>query len=134
MDYCKSVSLSVLHGGFKCIFLSSRKQSWFDNHRKFLPQDHPFRKNKTSFIKNKIVVKVAPPLKSGTEILREIESLEIKKVTKLDVEKTNQATCKHCGWKKISIFWDLPYWSLNLIRHNIDVSILNRMYLTMYLT
>ena len=42
---------------------------------------HPFRKNKTSFIKNKIVVKVAPPIKSGTKILREIESLGIKKVT-----------------------------------------------------
>ena len=44
----------------------SRKQSWFDNHHKFLPQDYPFRKNKTSFIKNKIVVKVTPPTKSGT--------------------------------------------------------------------
>ena len=31
----------------------SRKQSWFDNHRKFLPQDHQFRKNKTSFIQKK---------------------------------------------------------------------------------
>ena len=99
----------------------SRKQSWFDNHRKFLPQDHPFRKNKTSFIKNKIVVKVAPPVKSGTKILREIESLGIKKVTKLDVEETNRATCKHCGWKKRSIFLDLPYWSSNFIRHNLDI-------------
>ena len=47
--------------------------------------------------------------------------MEIKKITELDVEETNRATCKHCGWKKRSIFWDLPYWSSNLIRHNLDV-------------
>ena len=27
----------------------------------------------------------------------------------------------HHNWTKRSIFWDLPYWKSNLIRHNIDV-------------
>ena len=26
-----------------------------------------------------------------------------------------------CGYRKWSIFWDLPYWSTNLICHNLDV-------------
>jgi hypothetical protein len=25
------------------------------------------------------------------------------------------------NWKKRSIFWDLPYWKDNLLRHNLDV-------------
>jgi len=24
-------------------------------------------------------------------------------------------------WKKISMFWDLPYWKNNLLKHNLDV-------------
>ena len=27
----------------------------------------------------------------------------------------------HHNWTKKSIFWELPYWKSNLIRHNIDV-------------
>ncbi|WMV19708.1 hypothetical protein MTR67_013093, partial [Solanum verrucosum] len=45
----------------------------------------------------------------------------IRKVTELDAEEVNRRICKSCGWKKQSIFWDLPYWSSNMIRHNLDV-------------
>ena len=38
------------------------KTSWFNNHRKFLPLDHQFRKNRKSFLKGNIVAKVAPPI------------------------------------------------------------------------
>ena len=31
----------------------SRKTSYFDCHRQFLPQDHPYRRNKKTFIKKK---------------------------------------------------------------------------------
>ncbi|WMV51630.1 hypothetical protein MTR67_045015 [Solanum verrucosum] len=47
--------------------------------------------------------------------------LKEAKVTDLDVEEVNKRLCKSCGWKKRSIFWDLPYWSSNMIRHNLDV-------------
>ena len=51
------------------------KQLWFDNHRKFFQLEHPFRMNKSSFIRNKTATKVAQPIKSGYEILNEIEQL-----------------------------------------------------------
>ncbi|XP_039123357.1 uncharacterized protein LOC120259972 [Dioscorea cayenensis subsp. rotundata] len=35
--------------------------------------------------------------------------------------KWNAPICKSSGWHKRSIFWDLPYWTTNLIRHNLDV-------------
>ncbi|XP_019256400.1 PREDICTED: uncharacterized protein LOC109234800 [Nicotiana attenuata] len=97
------------------------KQSWFDNHRKFLPLDHPYRNNRNSFRKNKVVRTHPPPIRSGDDILKEINELGLKKVTELGADIVNGKISKFSGWKKRSIFWDLPYWSTNLIRHNLDV-------------
>ncbi|XP_031116582.1 uncharacterized protein LOC116020237 [Ipomoea triloba] len=112
--YCmdKSDAFTLKHSG---------KQSWFDNHWKFLPANHPFRKNKTAFFKNKAITTEAPLVWSGYDILAEIETLGLKKVTKLDAAEVNRLISKTCGWKKRSIFWDLPYWSSHLVRHNLDV-------------
>ncbi|CAH9068666.1 unnamed protein product [Cuscuta europaea] len=97
------------------------KISWFDNHRKFLPQNHPFRRNKSKFIKNRVEMRLPPPVKSGSEILKEIEEYGLLKVTESDADDVNKACSKVCGWRKRSIFWDLPYWKTYLIRHNLDV-------------
>ena len=58
-----------------CILNMSGKQSWFDNHRKFLELDHPYRRNKSAFLKNKIVKVSAPPFRSSSEILSIIDHL-----------------------------------------------------------
>ncbi|KAJ8755630.1 hypothetical protein K2173_022225 [Erythroxylum novogranatense] len=71
------------------------KISWFDNHKKFLPTDHPFRRNKYKFRKNRTVNTPPPLITFGEDVLQEIEEL--------------------------GIFWDLPYRKTNLIRHNLDV-------------
>ncbi|XP_015158428.1 uncharacterized protein [Solanum tuberosum] len=97
------------------------KTTWFDNHRMFLDQNHPFRSDRKNFLKGHIVTRLPPPLRSGQEILNQICELGIRKVTELDAEEVNKRICKSCGWKKRSIFWDLPYWSSNMIRHNLDV-------------
>ncbi|XP_049378019.1 uncharacterized protein LOC125842742 [Solanum stenotomum] len=97
------------------------KQSWFDNHRKFLPLNHPYRKDKSSFRKNRVVTMQPTPFRSGEDVLKEIEELGLKKVTKLGADIINRRISRFSGWKKRSIFWDLPYWSTNLIRHNLDV-------------
>ena len=48
---------------------SGQKTSWFDNHRKFLTREHPFRHNKNAFIKHRIEMSAAPPIKTGAQIL-----------------------------------------------------------------
>ena len=100
---------------------NGKKQSWFDNHRKFLPAGHPFRRNKYAFRRNRMVMTPAPELRSGVDILREIDELGLVKVTELGSDEINGRISKISGWRKRSIFWDLPYWSTNLIRHNLDV-------------
>ena len=57
------------------------KISWFDNHRKFLLPNHPFRRNKQRFLKNKVVLAPPPRNRSGEDILQEIEELRLMKVT-----------------------------------------------------
>ena len=58
MEQLQAFMLS--HGG---------KTSWFDNHRKFLCDDHPFRRNKNCFRKNVTEMSLALPIKIGEQIL-----------------------------------------------------------------
>ena len=59
---------------------SGRKTSWFDNHRKFLTHEHPFRRNKNAFIKNRTEMSPSPPIKTGAQILQEIDNLGVRRV------------------------------------------------------
>ncbi|KAK1361057.1 hypothetical protein POM88_045531 [Heracleum sosnowskyi] len=84
---------NLSHGG---------KTTWFDNHRKFLPTNHPFRKNKNWFTKGKTVSESAPPIRTGEDVLQEIESLGLMKITELGSDEHNAKIMKtyKCGWKK----------------------------------
>ncbi|XP_074356714.1 uncharacterized protein LOC141696477 [Apium graveolens] len=99
------------------------KTTWFDNHRKILPSNRPFRKNKNWFTKGKTVTASAPPVRIGEDAFQEIEALGLMKVTELGSDEHNARIIKayNCGWKKRSIFWDLSYWRTLSIRHNLDV-------------
>ncbi|KAL3643719.1 hypothetical protein CASFOL_014534 [Castilleja foliolosa] len=99
----------------------SKKQSWFDNHRKFLYCDHKFHRNRHKFTKGRVIKTPKLTVRSGTEILADIEKLNLRKVTEEDAMSINAQISKTTGWRKKSIFWDLPYWSTNMIRHNLDV-------------
>ncbi|KAK1397248.1 hypothetical protein POM88_007111 [Heracleum sosnowskyi] len=76
---------NLSHGG---------KTTWFDNHRKFLHTNHPFRKNKNWFTKGKTVTESAPPVRTCEDVLEEIESLGLMKVTELGSDEHNART-KH---------------------------------------
>lgn len=63
-----------------------------------------------------------PETRSGEEILYQIDALGLVKVTEdYDEINKNASNRSGSGWKKRSIFWDLPYWKDLLIRHNLDV-------------
>ncbi|CAH9117021.1 unnamed protein product [Cuscuta epithymum] len=100
---------------------NGKKMSWFDNHRKFLPLDHSFRRNKSKFTRNRVEMGPPPPIKSGSQILQEIDEFGLLNVIEDDAEEVNKECSNICGWRKRSIFWDLPYWKTNVIRHNLDI-------------
>lgn len=100
---------------------SGRKHSWFDCHRQFLPIHHRFRKDRKSFRKDKGTESSPPPPRlTGTQLWDRIKMFP--KITNTVVELGKEdGRGEYHNWVKKSIFWDLPYWKTNLIRHNIDV-------------
>ncbi|XP_050222682.1 uncharacterized protein LOC126672773 [Mercurialis annua] len=78
----------------------SRKQSWFDCHRKFLPPGHPYRRNTTQFRKGKTINKEFKQPKTGEELLAEVDSLGFMKAYEIGAEKNNAAKSENYGWNK----------------------------------
>lgn len=98
--------------------LKHRKKN-FISHRRFLPCNHHFRKQKKTF-NDKQEFGSPPQILSGEEILSKIDALcnsqgKIKgNDGKFNVNTTN------C-WKKKSIFFYLKYRKYIHVRHNLDV-------------
>ncbi|KAL0430419.1 UNVERIFIED_CONTAM: hypothetical protein Sradi_0667900 [Sesamum radiatum] len=83
-----------------------RKACYFDCHRQFLPHDHPYRRNKRSFTKNRQERKIARPRLTGDEIHRRVEQYGTAVEEPLTYPSGYGNVHK---WTKKSIFWDLPY-------------------------
>jgi hypothetical protein len=100
-----------------------RSKKWcFMGHRRFLSRNHRFRLNRVRFDGN--TEERNPPLKrSGSDILRKLEDVVATFVggarPMLDGRgKRKKKEPKQ--WNKRSIFFELPYWETNLLRHNLD--------------
>ncbi|XP_021743330.1 uncharacterized protein LOC110709416 isoform X2 [Chenopodium quinoa] len=90
-----------------------RKICYMD-YRCFLPLNHKWRDSKT--FDGKVERRPAPKPLCGDEMLAQMSGLEDLKFGK-DVKHPKRAD----NWRKISIFFELPYWSRLLLRHNLDV-------------
>ena len=94
-------------------------------HRRFLPKNHNWRK-KADWFGN--VEMDDPPIPlSGSEVLDQVQDLEgilLSKAPKVKVKIDHEK--RGDNWNKKSIFFGLPYWSTNLLRHNLDVMHIER--------
>ncbi|XP_016490283.2 uncharacterized protein LOC107810065 [Nicotiana tabacum] len=112
------------HTGFACLTCNfdtelcriRHSKKWcFMGHRRFLRRNHRFRLNRVRF--NGSTEERNPPLKlSGSAILRQIE--EGRGAGLNCTGKRSRRATKQ--WNKRSIFFELPYWKSNLLRHNLD--------------
>ncbi|CAH9097537.1 unnamed protein product [Cuscuta europaea] len=96
----------------------SKKPSYFDCHRKFLSENHRYRKDKKSFIRGRVVRDTPPPRLTGEAIFNRVRRIP---TVIQEPNKKPYGFCDTHKWTKRSIFWELPYWKDLLIRHNIDV-------------
>ena len=100
----------------------SRKMCWFDCHRMFLPDRHPFKRDRVNFMARVQEEEHAPHIRTGIELLAELNMYGMKKVYEDGAHEFNGTYCPWIGgWKKRSVFWDLPYSETNMIRHCLDV-------------
>jgi len=120
MEHTKAFRL--YHGG---------ENSWFDSHRRFLPNDYAFRRNKNAFKKGEVDMDVPPPKLTPIEVWNRVKGYP--KVTESGVQKIDGYGEWH-NWTKRSIFWDLPYWKDNLLRHNLDVMYIEKNFFDIFNT
>ncbi|XP_061373828.1 uncharacterized protein LOC133316129 [Gastrolobium bilobum] len=103
---------------------NSRKVCWFDTHRRFLPHNHPYRKNKNAFKKGRVERSGAIHPLSGNDIWERVKHIPSVEEAPALNEVEGYGVDHH--WNKRSIFWDLPYWKDQLLRHNLDVMHIER--------
>nr|XP_033516354.1 uncharacterized protein LOC117280718 isoform X2 [Nicotiana tomentosiformis] len=101
---------TLKHGG---------KNTWFDCHRRFLPMDHEFRRNTSAFMNNQTDFEEPPSPLSPEEIRNRVRFLP--KVIESPMSNKIPGYGVTHNWTKQSIFWKLPYWKHNLLRHNLVV-------------
>ncbi|XP_073222391.1 uncharacterized protein [Cicer arietinum] len=104
----KDLSLLCFRGDLEMQVLPNRKMA-----------NHSFRRSKINFTKNRDEKDGEPYIYTGQEILEVVSNFP--KVTEIGWKKKLNGYGVGHNWKKRSIFWDLPYWKDNLLRHNLDV-------------
>ncbi|XP_071687837.1 uncharacterized protein [Rutidosis leptorrhynchoides] len=103
------------HKHTKSIRLKRSRKFVFMGYHRFLSKRHAYRKDKNSFDGTE-ELESKPTCLTGSDVLNELNGIEFK-FGKL--VKDNPVL--PYNWKKRSIFFKLPYWKDNLIRHNLDV-------------
>ncbi|XP_074267012.1 uncharacterized protein LOC141590313 [Silene latifolia] len=105
-------SKRLLHGRKWC----------YVGYRKFLEVDHKWRLNRSCSFGRKVERGPPPTPLTGHDVLEQLSgysNVEFGKNNKKKRAKGERYIVHQ--WKKISIFFQLPYWKHLLLRHNIDV-------------
>ncbi|XP_019170676.1 PREDICTED: uncharacterized protein LOC109166223 [Ipomoea nil] len=124
------------HTGLACPscnfdFLPNRlphSRKWcFMGHRRFLGSSHRYRHHNSKFDGTKDL-RSPPKMLSGSDVLNQLADINITFGKNLEMtEKGKRSRVRRVEdgdtqqWKKRSIFFQLPYWEFNLLRHNLDV-------------
>ncbi|XP_073301900.1 uncharacterized protein [Primulina huaijiensis] len=95
-------------------WLKNGKKYCYMGHRKFLNGDHEFRKDAQHFDGTEEYGRPSPIL-SGDTVINELKNFNLKFGKTVDDNPELPF-----NWKKLSIFFDLPYWKDNMVRHNLD--------------
>ncbi|XP_074373627.1 uncharacterized protein LOC141713976 [Apium graveolens] len=96
-------------------YLSHSRKMCFQGHRRYLPRQHPYRRQKAAFNGQQELGNACQPL-SGEEVLARQKRIdfcfgkEVKKSKKVEYP-----------WKKKSVFFELEYWKYHHVRHCLDV-------------
>jgi hypothetical protein len=93
-----------------------RQICYFDCHRCFLPEDHPFRFDRNTFKKDTIVTRGPPKRLRGPETLARLNDLKLNEHgNHFEGYGTEHNWTHKCG------LWELPYMKALILMHNIDV-------------
>ena len=104
----------ICHKHTNLQWLKNGKKHCYIGHHWFLDPYHPFRKNARSFDGKQEHEK--PPI----DLMGDIISNELANVQFQFGRLMNDNNKLPYSWKKRNMFFELPYWKDNLLRHNLD--------------
>ncbi|XP_060201915.1 uncharacterized protein LOC132630351 [Lycium barbarum] len=104
--------------------VSLRNKLCYMGHRRFLPINHPWHRNRVLF-DGKVEMGDAPSPLTGDEALMQLQDLGNVTYGKVQKRKRNVSNNAY-NWRKKSIFFQLPYWKNHMLRHNLDVMHIER--------
>ena len=102
------------------MYLKHSRKCCYVSHRKFLDANHKWRLDKKRF-DGKVETGEAPKIMTGSFIKKILDGYENNFGGIGKGKGKRKVSCSKNPWNKNSILFDLPYWSENLIRHNLDV-------------
>ncbi|GKF21211.1 putative transposon, En/Spm-like protein [Tanacetum coccineum] len=109
------------YSGFKgCVVCSaSSKQSYVGHRQRYLPYNHPFRKQKKAFNGQQEFLQALVPM-TGEQIYNEIQKQK-RNTTKEEGSSSQVNGQNSVYWKKFNIWYrKLKYWRHNPVPHCID--------------
>jgi hypothetical protein len=115
-----------IHGELTCLICASDidcfylthgdKISYFDCHKRWLPQKHKFRQYKNTFQKDNIVTKGPPKHLSGLQIIDMLDKL----MSDPERPRYFEGYGETHNWTPKCALWELPYMSVLILLYNID--------------
>ncbi|KAL6532724.1 hypothetical protein OROGR_013684 [Orobanche gracilis] len=96
------------------LYLKHCKKCVYMGHRRWLDSKHRYR-NMPSVFNGEVEERGAPPRKTGVDVFKEVENLNVQLGKKFAKDVPTK------GWKKRSIFFELSYWKDLYVRHFIDL-------------
>ena len=99
---------------------SIRNRTSYMRHQRWLPINHRWRKLGNAFDKTKEKDNAPVPL-SGDDVLNHCSEFCQVPFGKTGTKRKWDDTNSLYGWRKKSIFFELPYWSKLKLHHNLDV-------------
>ncbi|KAL6320534.1 hypothetical protein AAG906_007613 [Vitis piasezkii] len=101
-------------------WLKHGNKNSYTDHRRFLPCNHPFRKQKKAF-NGEQEFRLPPKELTGDEIFTKVDMIHNSWGKKKKFKQCESFANPTSYWKKKSIFFELEYWKYFYIRHNLDV-------------
>nr|XP_017239583.1 PREDICTED: uncharacterized protein LOC108212368 [Daucus carota subsp. sativus] len=89
-------------------------------HRRWLPRQHPYRRQKSAF-DNTVEKGVAPIPLTGEQVFERVQHLRSHVFGKKQRQPRWKKGEPRPIWKKVSIFFQLEYWKFLPVRHCLDV-------------
>ena len=106
----------ICEDGMKGKWLNASGKMVYLCHRRYLPHNHSYRKQKKAF-NGEQEFRRRPTILSGEEVFEKVKNIKLS----FGKTKENKKSIPSKGYKKCSIFWSLPYWQYLFVRHSLDV-------------